>query len=1071
MSSDEQLKAALTTLRDLRRKIDDLERSRREEIAIVGMSCRLPGDVDSPEALWHLLNSKVDAVTEVPASRWSTDAFYDPDPKTPGRMTARHGGFLSRVDEFDPYFFGISPREVQDMDPQQRLFLEVAWEAIEDAGITRDQLRGSPTGVFVGANAGDFLQLQLRDPAQISTYTSAGGANSLIPNRLSYLYDLRGPSMTVDTACSSALVALHLAAQSLRAGECDSAVVGGLNLMFSPTTTLGFAKLGALAQDGRCKTFDSRADGYVRSEGVTVLVVKRVSDALAAGDRIWAVLRGSAVNQDGLTNGITAPNGKSQREVITQALRNARLDPARVTLIEAHGTGTALGDPIETEALREVYGDRDGPPCALGSIKSNIGHVEAGAGLAGVLKAVLSIHGRAVAPNLHLQVLNPHIDLNGSRFFIPTEPQPWEVADDHRYAAVSAFGAGGTNAHVILGPVPPAESRPARAPEERPMVLPISAHTPEALTALTTAYRDALTAPWTDDRRFGDVAYTAATRRTRHPHRLAVVAGSREQAADRLTEWLDAGQAPGVVTGRASAQAPLGPVFAFAGHGTQRPGMGRDLMRDCPDFRAAATECDEVLASMLGRSVLAEVHRPDLRELPDDVTVIQPALFALGVALAARWRAHGVEPGVMLGHSTGEITAAYVAGALSLTDAARIICVRAELLDRLRGAGSLLVVGLSIDEADALLDGRRDRVGVAVSNSPRSTVLSGETPVLEQIADELRARNVFCRAMPNSVAGHGPRVEPLRAEFLERLAGVRPRAARIPIYSTVTGKVGDGTDLDVDYWYRNLREPVLFWDALNGLVAAGHDTVVEISPHPMLLNAVEQAFEEAGRVGSGIASMHREVPEAESVPLGLATMFARGSSIALPVAPDARSVPLPAYAWQRERFPLRDVTAMFFTGPVEDGAAVVEAGPSKPEPDHQPAADLPTDPFERHEVVRRAVVEAVAEVLAFDPGRIDGEAGFFQLGMDSLMAIKVRRQLEARFRLRLGTPVMFEHPTVDALTDHLTGLLGEPTVGAPVHVSPPDDASEQAIDEMTERELIELLGDEIRTAQQARGSE
>ncbi|MEV4561325.1 beta-ketoacyl synthase N-terminal-like domain-containing protein [Kitasatospora sp. NPDC049285] len=1088
----EALTTALTAVRDLRAKVVALEQARREPIAITGIGCRLPGEVSGPADLWRLLVDGVDAITEIPASRWDNSRYYHEDREVPGRMTARHGGFLSGAEEFDPYFFGISPREAQDMDPQQRLFLEVAWEAVEDAGLTLPALQGTDAGVFVAANACDFLQMQLRRRERIGTYTSIGAANSLIPNRLSYLLDLHGPSLTIDSACSASLVAVHLAAQSLRAGECPVAVVGGMNLMLSPATTMGFSKIGALAEDGRCKTFDSRADGYVRGEGVIAIVLKRLSDAVADGDRIWAVLAGSAVNQDGLTNGVTAPNGLSQRNVIRRALANARIEPHQVTLVEAHGTGTALGDPIEVEALSEAYGRPAGdgdPGCAIGSIKTNIGHLEAGSGLAGLVKAALSVHHRAITPNLHFTELNPYIELDGTRLFIPTATAEWDVPDDRRYAAVSAFGAGGTNAHVILGPAPAPAEAPA-PPAPGPVALSVTARTADEVGRMAAAHRDHLLSPAGRSAALRDIAATAALRRTAHPHRLAVVADSHEQAAARLTAWLDGEHPAGVVTGRvASPAVKRRTAFLFAGHGTQRLGMGRQLMGECEVFRAAVQACDEAIRHWQGESVIERIHRTDLDALPDDLTLIQPALFAVGVGLAARWRSLGIEPDVVAGHSMGEITAACVAGALSLEDAAQIITLRSRLLTRLQGSGSLMVVGLPLDEADALLDGVRDVVSVAVSNSPTSTVLSGDTAVLTALGEQLAARRVFHRLMKNSVPGHGPSVDRLREDLLDGLADLTPRSASVPILSTTTGAYIDGSCLDAEYWYENLRRPVLFWPTVRSLVEQGHDTFVEVSPHPLLLSAVEQAFEEAGREGLGLASMRREEPESEAMLTGLAALHAHGHPVPpeLLAGPVGTPVPLPSYTWRHERFPLPPVMDLDDddpAAPVPAAAPAAAERPADPEPAAAPTADpaaLPADAGELAELVRTTVAEAVARELGFDLAQLDPTAGFFQLGMDSIMAVRIKRRLEDVLHCRLATPAMFEHPTVDALTAHLLDLVGRPANDAddrpalgPDPAAPrttPEPASpaqpDASLDEASESELLAILAGELGSASQS----
>ncbi|MFE3557065.1 type I polyketide synthase [Streptomyces sp. NPDC059193] len=1067
--SGDALVKALSAVRMLRGRLDALEQKRHEPIAIVGMGCRLPGGVSSPGEFWQMISSGTDAITGVPGDRWDADAYYDPDPNAPGRTTMRFGGFIDGVDGFDPYFFGISPREAARMDPQQRHFLEVAWEALEDAGLPREKLQGSATGVFVGANATDYLQMQLEDPAGLDTYTVVGGTNCIISNRLSYQLDLRGPSMTVDTACSSSLVAVHLACQSLRTQECSTAVAAGMNLILSPTMTVAHSKGLPLAPDGRCKTFDAKADGYTRGEGVGVLVLKRLSDATRDGDRIWAVIRGSAVNQDGLTNGLTAPSGLSQRDVIKAALRSARLEPSQVTLLEAHGTGTSLGDPIEVEALHEVYGTADagGGSCVLGSVKTNIGHLEAGAGLAGLIKVALSIHHRAIAPNLHLDEVNPHITLGGGRLRIPTEAASWDEPAERRHGAVSSFGAGGTNAHVVLGPAPQDDPAPQRdtapqsgtAPQDAadaqtavpsvpvvpqaaqgPWLLPVYAGTADALVPMARAWRDHLQDKATRQEPFSALVHGAATRRTRHAHRLAVAARTHAEAAERLDMWLADKSPASVVTGRTGGDISDKVVFVFPGQGAQRAGMGRELMRVCPVFKTAVTECDEAFKRWTdgGFSVIDAVMGLEDGAPLERIDVIQPALFAIAVGLAARARAFGVEPDAVVGHSMGEVAAAYVAGVLSLDDAARVICRRSFLLRRISGQGAMLVAGLPFDQATEFVADHSDRVSVAVSNSPTSTVLSGDPEVLAELAETLAARNVFCRHVKVDVASHSPQVDALREDLLAELAGIEPRAGRVPVLSTVTGEPGDGSGFDAEYWAGNLREPVLFWDAVGSLIDSDHGVFVEMSPHPTLLSAVEQAFEHAGREGLALPSMRRDEPEAHGLLEILGSLHVHGlpAQLAelLPAAP-ARPVPLPAYAWQHESFWFR---ASGSAGPVPlDGRT---AGGPLPGPDTADqrgqlpplvAAVAATEPGEaRTELVRAQVAAAVAGTLELSPERVDRTAGFFQMGMDSTLARDARVRLESLLGRRLPATVMFEHPSVEALSAHLLALAERAAAGA-----------------------------------------
>ncbi|PAZ17604.1 hypothetical protein CLM62_01435 [Streptomyces sp. SA15] len=1099
-ATDTTVAKALAAVRQLRGKIDVLERAKREAIAIVGMGCRLPGGATSPDAFWKVVSEGVDTIGEIPPDRWDlrrTSGTSVGDGAPPA-----YGGFIDGVDRFDPYFFGISPREAARMDPQQRHFLEVAWEALEDAGLPRDKLQGSQTGVFVGANASDYLQLQLEDASAIDTYTVVGGTNCIISNRLSYLLDLRGPSLTVDTACSSSLVAVHLACQSLRNQDCDAAVVGGMNLILSPNLAMAHAKGLPLAPDGRCKTFDAQANGYARGEGVGALVLKRLSDAEADGDRIWAVIRGSAVNQDGLTNGLTAPNGLSQRAVITQALRNARIEPSQVTLLEAHGTGTVLGDPIEVEALSAVYGDpgAGAAPCALGSVKTNIGHLEAGAGMAGLIRTALSIHHRAVAPHLHLSTVNPHIELDGTRLSIPTSLRPWDVLDEQRHGAVSSFGAGGTNAHVILGPAPAdpeGADRPAAV--EGPWLLPVSAATGNALAPMVRAYRDHLLSAEGQSHRFADIVHTATARRTRHEHRLAVVAGSHSEAADRLTRWLDGEEPAGVVTGRATSSVADGVVFVFPGQGSQRAGMGRELLEACPVFRAAVTECDNAMRRWLGgRSIIDDVMRIDDAAQLDRIDLIQPALFALAVGLTARCRSFGLEPDAVVGHSMGEVAAAHIAGALTLEDAARIICRRSALLRRISCQGAMLVVALPLDEADRLIEDCRDKVSVAVSNSPTSTVLSGDPQTLVDLAENLRERNVFCRPVKVDVASHSPQVDPLRDELLADLADLAPRPSRIPILSTVTGQWSDGSDFDADYWMHNLREPVLFWDALQTLIAQDKGVFVEMSPHPVLLSAVEQGFEFGEREGLALPAMRRDEPETHGMLEILGALHTHGIPVSLEQsAPTgARPVPLPGYTWQHERFWFRDPGER---SPlvVAEQAALPPQEPTRPQSapaQSGPAAELldclaSAIGTERPDLIVEFVRNAVADILEMTPDRIDPDAGFFQMGMDSMLAARVRVRLESGFGRKLPAPVMFEHPSVGALSAHLLGLaermLGEPAVAPDTDPKPPlpDPApnfgvptvartvlpAPGSMDDLSEEELLALLAEEVRVSTRTAG--
>jgi amino acid adenylation domain-containing protein len=901
------VKRSLLALKEMQARLDATERDRTEPIAVIGIGCRFPGGACDPGAFWRLLEAGGDAISQVPGDRWNVDALFHPEAATPGKMSSRWGGFLDRVDGFDAAFFGISPREAVRMDPQQRLLLEVAWEAFEDAGQTREHLAGSRTGVFAGICTTDYSRLQSSDLEDIDAYTGTGSSLSILAGRIAYLLDLHGPSVALDTACSSSLVAIHLACQSLRAGDCRLALAGGVNLMLSPHTTILASQMRMLAPDGRCKSFDAHADGFVRGEGCGAVVLKRLSDAIADGDPIHALIRGSAVNGDGRTNGLTAPNGRSQQAVIEQALERAHVEPWEVSYVEAHGTGTPLGDPIEMEALAAAIGEASPgrPTCAVGSVKTNVGHLEAAAGIAGFLKVVLSLEHEAIPPVLHFRTLNPNISLEGTRLAIPTELTPWQRNGKRRVAGASAFGWSGTNAHVVVEEAP-APATPtdavAQVKLDELLVLPISAQTPDALRELAGAYGDLLSRPEAPAVR--DLCYSAAVRRTHHDHRLAVVGASHAELAEGIAAFLAGEPRSNLAAGVSAASPSHRLVFVFPGQGGQWAGMAQDLLAREPVFADAIAACEAALRPHVDWSL-----RPLLAALPaptslDQIDVIQPALFAVQVALAALWRSLGIVPQAVVGHSMGEVAAAHVAGALSLDDAARIIARRSRLLRTISGRGAMAVVELPLAEAQRALAGREDRLAIAASNGPTTTVVSGDPGAVAALLDELTRREVFCRPVKVDVASHSPQVNALQPELHAALSGLSPRTAAIPFHSTVTGAPVDGRELDAAYWEHNLRQPVLFAPVIEQLVRQGHDLFVELSPHPVLGGALQQIVRGHGDAGAVLASMRRDEPGRAVVLAALGALHASGYPVdwSRLYATPGRVVSLPSYPWQRERF-------------------------------------------------------------------------------------------------------------------------------------------------------------------------
>ncbi|MEV3915175.1 SDR family NAD(P)-dependent oxidoreductase [Streptomyces canus] len=880
-----------------------------EPIAIVGMACRYPGGVDSPEALWRLVADGTDAVSEFPADRgWDIEDLYDTDSDKPGKTYTKQGGFLPELPLFDEQFFGISRREARSLDPQQRLLLETAWEAFERAGLDPHALRGSRTGVFVGSNGQDYPDLLTGRPEDYDGYLMTGNAASVMSGRLSYSFGLEGPAVTVDTACSSSLVALHLAAQALRSGECSLALAGGVVAMTTPNTFVEFSRLRALSPDGRCKAFSAGADGTGWAEGVGVLVVERLSDARRNGHRVLAVARGSAVNQDGASNGLTAPNGPSQQRVIRQALANAGLRPAEVDAVEAHGTGTPLGDPIEAQALLATYGQgRDAErPLWLGSLKSNIGHTQAAAGVGGVIKMVMALHHQVLPRTLHVEEPTPKVDWSSGTVRLLSDARPWPRGEAPRRAAVSSFGASGTNAHLIVEEAPEAHPEAEQREDEttpRPWLL--SAHT-EA--ALADQARKLLThLDHEPGRTPADIGWSLATTRAVFDHR-AVVVGATTDLLRAGLEALAAGQpAANTVTG--AAHAPRGsmrrPVFVFPGQGGQWVGMAVELLDSSPVFAARFAECAEALDPFTDWSLFDVVRGVEGAPGFDRVDVVQPVLFAVMVSLAALWESLGVTPAAVVGHSQGEIAAACVAGALSLGDAARVVALRSQAILALSGRGGMLSVPLPVAVVRERVAAWEGAISVAAVNGPSSTVVSGDAWALDELFAVLEGEGVRVRRVPVDYASHSVHVEAIEGELAGLLAPVEPQASAVPFYSTVTGGVIDTAMMDAGYWYTNLRRTVLFEDTVRALLTDGHSTFVEISPHPVLAVGLQETFEDAEATTVSVGSLRRDDGGLDRLLLSAAELYVQGVPVdwraAFAVA-SARTVDLPTYAFQRSRY-------------------------------------------------------------------------------------------------------------------------------------------------------------------------
>ncbi len=879
--------------------------ARAEPIAVIGMGCRFPGGANSPAQFWQLLCDGTDAVGEIPPTRWDVDESFDDDPAVPGKSTVRQGGFLDGIDQFDAPFFGILRREAEKMDPQQRIFLEVAIEALEHAGQTRESLAGSPTGVFVASYYNDYTTLQLADRDAIDARTLTGTLHSVLANRVSYLLDLRGPSLSIDTACSSSLVAVHLACQSLRAGESRVALAGGVSLMISPEQMIVLSKVGFISPTGRCRTFDADADGFIRGEGCGAIVLKRLSDALTDGDRIFSVIRGTAVNQDGHSTVLAAPNGLAQQALLRDALENAQLSPDRIGFVETHGTATPLGDPIEVEALAAMFGAprSDGSRCYLGSVKANIGHLEAAAGIAGLIKATLVLLHGEIPRQVHFTRLNRHLSLDGTCLAIADRHLSWPRANSPRVAGVSGFGVGGTNAHVLLEEAPAFPSEAAATPDHH-VLLPLSSQSPAALHALATRWIRFLGAT---PAALPTVCATAASRRSHYTYRAAFVADSAAALVSQLQAFT--ADAPQASASSHHATASTGAVaFVFSGQGPQWPRMGAELAAREPVFRDTLADIDTRFRAHSGWSLLdAVMQTPETTRL-QETKVAQPAIFALQVALAALWESWGVRPSAVVGHSVGEIAALHVAGVLSRDEAVRIVYHRARIMQRATGHGRMASVGLTAEDARRLVDDIGPALSLAAMNAPRSTVLAGTPEALDAAIAVLSSRGVQHRMLPVTYAFHSAQMTSLQAELVDVLGRVAVEPARIAVYSTVTGARIEHTQIDGAYFGRNVRQTVLFAPAITALLESPVDAFVEVSPHPVLAASIAECVGDRSPMPVLVASMRRERSERETLLQACAGLYAAGCSLAwqavLPLAEPP--VDLPSYPWQHERYWLRD---------------------------------------------------------------------------------------------------------------------------------------------------------------------
>jgi len=880
-----------------------MRKKKREPIAIIGMGCRYPGDANTPEEFWDLIIDKQDALDTIPADRWDLEGLFAPEWRRAGKISVDRGGFIKNIDKFDAGFFGISPLEASRMDPQQRMLLETSYETIEDAGLSMNDLNGTRTSVFIGISAHDYGDLQNtpQERVNIGSHTNVGSALCINANRISYYYNLKGPSIALDTACSSSLNAIHMACRSIWEDDADMAFAGGVNSILKPEPQMGFSKGGFLSPDGICYSFDERGNGYIRSEGAGLIFMKRLEQAEADGDKIYAVIRGSAVNQDGATKGISVPNPLAQEALLSLAYVDAQVDPHDVGYVEAHGTGTFVGDPIESNSIGKVIGKNRNDNCYIGSVKSNIGHLEPASGIAGLSKLALALQKGIIPPNIHFKKGNPNIAFDELKLKVPTEALKWPSKNgDTRFGGVNSFGFGGSNAHIVLSDHKSTQ-RDANN-KEGLQVCTISAKSPEALQSLTEKYIKFL-----KDKKnkasFSDICSFTATRQSHHDIRLSVVAESKRELAKSLKIYLDGESLTEISEGRVNELKDK-IVFIFSGQGPQWWGMGRQLFETEPLFREWIEKLDGMLSRHADWSLIKELKKTEKTSRISDTNIAQPAIFAIQIALYEMWKAMGVEPGAVVGHSIGEVAAGYASGALTLDQAVLLIFHRSRVQFKATDKGRMLAVGVSNEEAKKIIKGQEDKVSIGAVNGPAMVALSGDTDVIEKISEELTERDVFNKLLVVNVPFHSHHMEPLRAELLKSLGKFKTADTKIPFYSTVEGKIVQGKKLTPEYWFRNVREPVYFTSAIAAQIEDGFDTFIELGPHPVHAIGVEDLLTEKKIKGLVIPSLRRKEDEKRTFLSSVGMLHAWGCKIDWKsfYGEDNGWVSLPRYPWQKDSF-------------------------------------------------------------------------------------------------------------------------------------------------------------------------
>ena len=1034
------LKRAFIALEQMQVKLEALERKQNEPIAIIGMGCRFPGANDI-DAFWQLLHNGVDAITEVPPSRWNINDYYDPNPGTPNKMYIRTGGFIDNVDQFDPDFFSISPREAMRMDPQQRLLLEIMWQGFENAGLVPSNFAGTKTGVFIGISNNDYSTLQYLSNEIADAYHGTGNALSIAANRLSYLFDFRGPSVSVDTACSSSLVSVHLAVQSLRNGESNLALAGGVNLILTPEANLVFSHARMMSIEGRCKTFDASADGYVRGEGCGIVILKRLSDAQKDGDRILAVIRGSAVNQDGRSNGITAPNGLAQQEVIKEALTNAKVSPEQIGYVEAHGTGTILGDPIEVQSLGVVMKNRSkNKPCIIGSVKTNIGHLESAAGIAGLIKVILSLHHEEIPPHLHFKQINPHIPIDELPLEIPIERRLWKSGGERRYAAISSFGFGGTNSHIVLEEAP--KQKIIHNEVDRPIhILTLSTKNEPALNDYIKTFADYLANPGADS--LANICFTTNTGRSHFAKRLAITAETTEQLRERFSA-LSQGQPVFEANrgeGRGKKRSRI--AFLFTGQGSQYAGMGRMLYETQPAFRKALDRCHEILKNHLEKPLLSVIFPQDEKShLIHETSYTQPSLFAIEYALAQLWRSWGIEPDHLIGHSVGEYVAACIAGVFSLEDGLKLIAARGKLMGALPHDGDMAVIFADQKLVSAAIAPYQNEVSIAGVNGPSNIVISGKKEAIQQIIEKLQSEGIEIRSLKVSHAFHSPLMDSILDEFEHVASEIHYQVPAIPIISNLTGKTIDSNTIpDASYWRRHIRNAVQFYSGMQTLAELGCEIFIEPGPNPVMIGMGKRCLPNVE--GIWLPSLQQGQPDWQVLLNSLGMLYVNGVEIdwaGFDRDYHRRIVSIPGYPFQRERYWVEgsvsgrskiygaaqrnvvDELAQF----QQEETTLSDSLQQKTTTELTRQTILGAEPDQQLSLLQSYFKQEIAQVMGLNINRIDINQPVNNLGLDSIMAIELKNKIERKLAVDYPIANLLEGPNIIQISQQVLDLMTAP---------------------------------------------